>query len=135
MPTHIIDTTSYSDTYQPLNNLGDAIDTSIKNYRGTLIGSRDETTLANPIGDSTINDFFSLMNDDILNTNANDRTEMWSELDASFSANSDGTAGVSASLHTSSRAGNAGSAITVGDAILDIPNTMKKLASVVKCYN
>lgn len=104
---------------------GDAL-SGIASDLSTLIGNA-EIQSNNKAEASTINEvasnlFSKLVTDPILNYNADDKTALWADMPKS---GSDVIYSVSAKSQL----------ITAGDAILAIPNTIKNLQNIVKCYN
>lgn len=96
------------------SNLTDLIDTvSIED--GEII----KASTANSVAEAL---FSKLISDPVLNYNADDKTALWANMPKSGN-------NIIYTVSTTSKL------ITAGDTILDIPNTIKNLQNIVKCYN
>lgn len=104
---------------------GDAM-SNISSDMSNLIGNIDlqagdklEASTTNKVAEAL---FSKLVNDPILNYNSADKTALWVNMPKS---------GSNVIYTVSSKS----QLITAGDTILDIPNTIKNLQNIVKCYN
>lgn len=96
------------------SNLADLIDNV-----DLQAGDKVEASTTNKVAEAL---FSKLVNDPVLNYNADDKTELWANMPKSGS-------NVIYSVSAKSQL------ITAGDTILAIPNTIKNLQNIVKCYN